>query len=137
MIMKLQDFIKEAIAQIMQGMNDADKTLTKNKVGSIYKDEYAKTMAQTLVNLGIVKGKDDKGVLIVRFDVAVGVQEQSEQSGKVDAGVGGPLLSVIGFKAGVEGSLGQTQTSSNSHRITFSVPISFESHALKQTAHED
>jgi hypothetical protein len=125
MTMKLQDFIKEAIVQIMKGMNDADKELKEYDVGGIYKDEYAKTMAQTLVNLGIVKGKDDTGVLIVRFDVAVVVQEQSEQSDRVDANVGGPILSVIGFKAGIEGSSGQTQTSSNSHRITFSVPVVF------------
>jgi len=125
--MKLQDFIKEAIVQIMQGMNAADGELKESSVGSIFKDEYEKTMAQTLVNLGIVKGKDDKGVLIVGFDVAVAVQEQSQQSDKVNAGVGVPLISVIGFKAGIEGQSGQTQTSSNTHRITFSVPVSFES----------
>lgn len=83
-------------------------------------------MAQTLVNLAIVRGKDDKGVLIVGFDVAVTVQGHSKQSDRVNATVGVPFLSVIGFKAGVEGTSDQAQTSSNSHRIKFSVPVSFE-----------
>ena len=126
MIMKLRDFIKEAIVQIMQGMNAADGELKHSRVGSIYKDEYKGTMAQALVNLGIVKGKGDKGILVVGFDVAVAVQEESEQSDRVNAGVGVPLLAVIGFKAGIEGQSGQTQTTSNSHRITFSLPVSFD-----------
>ncbi len=83
-------------------------------------------MAQTLVHLRIVKGKDDRTVLVVGLDVAVAAQEQSEQFGKVSAGAGTPLISVIGFGAGIEGQLGQTQISSNIHRITFSVPLSFD-----------
>ena len=124
--MKLQDFIKDAIVQIMQGMNSADTELKASGVGSIYKDKFEKTMAQTLVNLRIVKGNDEKPVLVVGFDVAVAVQEQTDKSDKVSAGVGVPLLSVIGFKGGIEGQSGQTQTSSNTHRITFSVPVSFQ-----------
>lgn len=42
MIMKLQDFIKEAIVQIMQGMNAADKELKQSNVGSIYMGSYDK-----------------------------------------------------------------------------------------------
>jgi len=124
--MKLQDFIKDAIVEIMQGMNAADVKLKESGVGSIYKNKFEKTMAQTLVNLRIVKGNDEKPILVVGFDVAVAVQEQTDQSGKVNAGVSAPFLSVIGLKAGIEGQSGQTQTSSNSHRITFSVPVSFE-----------
>ena len=123
--MKLQDFIKEAIVQIMQGINVADSELKESGVGSIYKDKFEKTMAQTLVNLSIVKGIEEKTVLVVGFDVAVTVQEQSDQSGKVSAGVGNQFLSVIGLKTEIEGQLGQAQTSSNFHRITFSVPVSF------------
>jgi len=125
MTMKLQDFVKEAIVQIMQGMYAADEELKENGVGNIYMGDYEKTMAQTLVNLRIVKGKDHKGVLILGFDVAVAVQEQSEHSAEVDAGVGTPFLSVVGIKAGIEGRTGQTQRSSNAHRITFSVPVTF------------
>lgn len=125
-LMKLQDFIKEAIVQIMQGINFADGELKESGVGSIYKDKFEKTMAQTLVNLSIVKGIEEKTVLVVGFDVAVAVIEQSDKSDKVSAGVGTSILSVIGFKAGIEGQSGQTQTSSNTHRITFSVPVSFE-----------
>lgn len=124
--MKLQDFIKETVVQILQGINSADDELRESGAGSIYKDRFEKTMAQTLVNLSIVKGTDEKTVLVVGFNVAVAVQEQSEQSDKASADVGIPLLSVIGFKAGVEGQSGQTQTTSNTHRITFSVPVSFE-----------
>ena len=128
--MKLQDFIKDAIVQIMQGLNAADGELKESGVGRIYKDTFEKTMSQTLVHLSIVRDNEEKPVLVVGFDVAVAVQEQSQQSDKVNAGVGVPLLSVIGFKAGIEGQSGQTQTSSNTHRITFSVPVSFESSNL-------
>lgn len=124
--MKLQDFIKEAIVQIMQGIKFADSELKESGVGSVYKDKLEKTMAQTLVHLNMVKGIEGETVLVVGFDVAVAVKEQSDQSGKVNAGVGTPLLSVIGFKTDIEGQSGQTQTSSNTHRITFSVPVSFE-----------
>jgi hypothetical protein len=123
---KLQDFIKDAIVQIMQGMNAADIELKASGVGSVYKDKFEKTMAQTLVNLRIVKGNDEKPILVVGFDVAVAVQEQSDKSDKVGAGVSVPLLSVIGFKGGLEAQSGQSQISSNTHRITFSVPVSFE-----------
>jgi hypothetical protein len=124
--MKLNDFIKDAVVQIMQGVNAADDELKKSGNGSIYKDSFEHTMAQTLVHLSIVKGHEKKPVLVVGFDVAVAVQEQSEKSDKVSAGVSVPILSVIGFKGGVEGQSGQTQTTSNTHRITFSVPVSFE-----------
>lgn len=124
--MKLQDFIKDAIVQIMQGLNAADGELKKSGVGRIYKDTFEKTMSQTLVHLSIVRDNEEKPVLVVGFDVAVAVQEQSDQSDKASVGVGIPLLSVIGFKAGIEGQSGQTQSSSNTHRITFSVPVSFE-----------
>jgi hypothetical protein len=124
--MKLNDFIKDAVVQIMQGINAADDELNKKGVGSIYKNKFEETMAQTLVHLQIVKGNDNKPILVVGFDVAVAVQEKIEQADKVSAGVGVPILSVIGFKGGIEGQSGETQTSSNTHRITFSVPVSFD-----------
>jgi hypothetical protein len=112
----------------MQGIDSADTELKKVHAGSVYKDKLEGTMAQTLVNLRIVKGTEKESVLVIGFDVAVAVQEQSDKSDKVSAGVGVPLLSVIGLKGGIEGQSGQTQTSSNTSRITFSVPLSFEKH---------
>lgn len=125
-LMKLQDFIKDAIVQIMQGINIADGELQKSSAGSIYKEGFKETMAQTLANLRIVKDNDNRPVLVIGFDVAVAVHEQTDKSDKVCAGVGVPFLSVIGFKGDIEGQSGQTQASSNTHRITFSVPVSFE-----------
>ena len=124
--MELQDFIKDTLVKIMQGINTADSEMKKSGVGAIYKDKFEKTMAQTLVNLSIVKGNEEKPVLVIGFDVAVAVQEQRDKSDKASAGVGVSFLSVIGVKAGVDGQSGETQTSSNTHRITFSVPVSFE-----------
>lgn len=123
--MKLQDFIKGAIVEIMSGIKSADIELEQSGAGSIYKSPFERTMSQTLVNLGIVRDNQKRPVLIVGFDVAVVAQEHTQQSDKAGAGVNVPLLSVIGFKASLEAESGKDQTSSNTHRITFSVPISF------------
>ena len=125
--MKLQDFIPDAIAQIMEGLSSADKHLKEAQTGRIYKEPITETMAQTLVNLGIVKDNSKKPLLVVGFDVALIVEEQAGHSDKANVGVSVPLLSVIGVKGGVEGGSNETQKSSQTHRLTFSVPVSFES----------
>ena len=124
--MKLQDFIPDAIAQIMEGLSAADKRLKDAQTGRIYKDPIKETMAQTMVNLGIVKDNNKKPLLVVGFDVALVVEEQAGHSDKANLGVAAPLLSVIGVKGGVEGQSNETQKSSQAHRLKFSIPVSFE-----------
>jgi hypothetical protein len=123
--MELKDFIPKTIAQIMEGLSATDELLKGAKTGSIYKKPFQETMAQTLVNLGIVKGNDKEPVIVVRFDVALAIEEQTGQSDKAHVGVSAPLLSVIGVKGGVEGHSSESQKSSHTHRLTFSVPVSF------------
>jgi hypothetical protein len=123
--MKLDEFIREAIVEIMKGIEASDRELKNSKVGSIYKGTYDRTMAQTLATLRLVKGSGNEAVLVVGFDVAVTVEEKGEASDKVTGGVGA-ILSVVGVKVGAETASRDTQTSSNTHRITFSVPLSFQ-----------
>jgi len=78
-------------------------------------------MAQTLATLRIVKGSEDHGVLVVGFDVAVTVQEKGEDTDKV--GSVGAILQVVGVKIGAESVSTEMQTTSNTHRITFSIPL--------------
>ena len=73
--MKLDEFIKEAVVEIMKGIQTADDEIRKNNLGSVYRGDYEKTMAQTLATLRIVKGPGNQGVLVVGFDVAVTVEE--------------------------------------------------------------
>jgi len=54
--MKLDEFIKEAVAEIMRGIDISDKELRECNLGSIYRGQYKRTMAQTLATLRIVKG---------------------------------------------------------------------------------
>ena len=120
--MKLDEFIKQAVVEIMRGINTSDDELRKSGLGSIYRGDYERTMAQTLATLRIVKGPGDQGILVVGFDVAVTVQERAETSDKVEGGMGA-ILSVVGIKVVAETTAAEAQTSSNTHRITFSVPL--------------
>jgi len=67
----------------MRGIDTSDKELRESNLGSIYRGQYKRTMAQTLATLRIVKGSEDHGVLVVGFDVAVTVQEKCEDTDKV------------------------------------------------------
>ena len=125
--MKLQDFIPDAIAQIMEGLSAADKRLEKARIGRIYKESIKETMAQSTAPLGIIKDNNKKPLLVVGFDIALVVEEQAGHSDKANAGISAPLLSVIGVKVGVEGQSNETQKSSQTHRLKFSDPVSFES----------
>jgi hypothetical protein len=77
---------------------------------------------KTLATLRIVKGPEDHGVLVVGFDVAVTAQEKGEDTDKV-AGSVGAILQVVGVKIGAESVSTEMQTTSNTHRIIFSIPL--------------
>src|SRR5262245_40133764 len=113
--MKLDDFIKEAVVEIMRGIDASDRELREKNLGSIYRGDYKRTMAQTLATLRIVKGPGDQGVLVVGFDVAVSVQEKAEDTDKIQSGIGA-VLSVVGVKIGAEVTSTEVLTSSNVHR---------------------
>jgi len=49
--MKLDEFIKEAVVEIMRGIDTSDKELRESNLGSIYRGQYKRTMAQTLATL--------------------------------------------------------------------------------------
>ena len=123
--MKLRDFVNGAIVEMMHGINDADKQLKTDGVGSIAKEDFG-AMNQTLVHAGITKRTDKTTpILLVGFDISVVVEEQSGDSEKASAGIG-VVLSVVGFGSRLEGASSEMYTSSNTHRITFTVPLSFQ-----------
>lgn len=108
--MKLEDFIKESLCQIIKGVQDAQafaeqndaeinsKSLRqKNDTGSYYYDSYDGTPAQ-----------------VIDFDVAVTTTEQGSSTGKA-----GIFVSVFG--AGIEGMSSAEHLISN--RIKFSIPV--------------
>jgi hypothetical protein len=120
--MKLDEFIKEAVVEIMRRIDTSDKEPRESNLGSIYRGRYKRTMAQTLATLRIVKGPEDHGVLVVGFDVAVTAQEKGEDTDKV-AGSVGAILQVVGVKIGAESVSTEMQTTINTHRIIFSIPL--------------
>jgi hypothetical protein len=120
--MKLDEFIKESVVEIMKGIQTSDEELRSGNLGSIYRGEYERTMAQTLATLRIVKGEGNHGVLVVGFDVAVTVEEREDASDKIEGGIGA-ILSVVGVKVGANSATSETYTSSNTQRLTFSLPL--------------
>ena len=120
--MKLDEFIRESVVEIMKGIQTSDEELRSAKLGSIYRGEYERTMAHTLATLRIVKGEGNHGVLVVGFDVAVTVEEREDASDKIEGGIGA-ILSVVGVKVGANSATSETYTSSNTQRLTFSLPL--------------
>ena len=98
--MKLQDFVKESLLQVINGVNDANAALDDN-TGSINPR-----------GRGVEKGRSVNGSPIqdVQFDVAISVTEGSE----VGAGL---TVMGIGAKAGLSESTGSIS------RIKFAVPV--------------
>lgn len=99
--MELKQFIKEALLNIVDGVEDANKTHNRFKM------------------IGV---KHESGIdgIYADFDVSVIVNETS--SGGVDGKIGVSFLNVV--SAGVGSKLDQTNLQQNTHRLTFRVFIS-------------
>jgi hypothetical protein len=99
--MELKQFIKEALLNIVDGVEDANKTHNRFKIFGV---------------------KHESGVdgIYADFDVSVIVNEAS--SGGVKGKIGVSLLNVV--SAGVGSKIDQTNLHQNTHRLTFRVFIS-------------
>lgn len=115
MSMKLSDFVRDAITEIAFGIHQAK----------------AETYQIIAVVPGTLNGQSLEEKSYIEFDVAVTASSetgsQSDSGGK--AGIG---ISVVGFRAGMDGSTSSTETeksmSSTISRINFKVPVYFNAH---------
>ena len=109
--MELKDFIKETLAQIIEGVKSAQEAVKESGEINPNQAVYGKDIHERTV-------RDVNGQIIhmVDFDVSVSSAEGSELKG------GGGI--VIGpVKIGANGSISEKGTSEN--RVKFQVPISY------------
>lgn len=115
--MQLREFVGEALAEILQGVNDAQQVL-----GPLGDDINPKlsTPQGTLEQKGNLVSRQGKLVQLVEFDVAVTVSEGTGTKGGIGVFVGG-----IGL-----GSQGQSNaTNSSLSRIKFTIPLTLPNKA--------
>jgi hypothetical protein len=100
--MELKQFIKEALLNIVDGVEDANKTHDRFKL------------------IGMKHHESGIDGIYADFDVSVIVNEAS--SGGVEGKIGVSLLNVV--SAGVGSKIDQANLQQNTHRLTFRVFIS-------------
>ena len=108
--MELNDFVAETLKDIIEGVRTAQSEGLERNVNP---------QGMQLQADGAPKGKHyqaygNRLVLMVQFDVAVTVSSEKK-------GEGGGKISVLGQKAGLEGSVSQEKTEVS--RIKFEVPV--------------
>lgn len=119
--MNLRQFVKETIVEIIEGVADAQRELTRNCVNPI---RHMRTGEETLLIQGYHIGQNKQPVQNVEFDVAVAASQGTGTKG----GLG---VFVAGFGVGTQG---QTEKgTSELSRIRFKVPISFKSDSTEET----
>ena len=112
--MELQEFVAEALSQIIQGVKSAQKT--SSELGATINPEIPNHRLEKHGLMSITKTAGDKSnpVLFVEFDTAVTIVEGDG----VKAGAG---ISVFGSNIGV--GIGTKDESSTVSRIKFKIPI--------------
>ena len=135
--MEIKDFIKDALAQIVDGVQEANTALkgkgacvpTENVVGA---DGYADGTPRKY-------GEPVKRYVKVDFDIAVEVfksdVEKVEEQGSIDGDMKLQVafISKAGFDlhGGISGSSRQENVQQNIHHIKFSLPLSLPSAGCK------
>lgn len=109
--MELKDFVKETIVQIVEGIDQANATLTGNSA-FIASTNLSTNRALTST---VDKERIHHYVSNIEFDVAINVQNSETKAG----GAGLEILSVL--NVGGKGS--SENTSSSTSRIKFSLPL--------------
>jgi len=110
--MEIQEFVRESLCQIIEGVHSANKS--KSGIGGA----VFVTGGGKVPSNAIVTGTVGKVAFLVEFDIAVSVTDKAEASGKAGISV------VHVFSAGGGKSTGTEKTSDT--RIKFSVPITYE-----------
>ena len=109
--MQLQEFIKQVLVQIAEGVKEADQELG---AGYVNPEPRGDTKLNKVAEAGYIPS--DKGTLIqqVQFDVAVSSAEGKETKGGI-----GLMIAPLAL-----GSQGKSDSSSSStSRISFKVPL--------------
>ena len=117
--MELRDFIRESLIQIVRGVAEAKDALVKsNSTGSI--SPLLRTSWATLESMGVLLTEAGAPVQTVEFDVSVTATEGTGTKGGIGVVVG--ILAL--------GSQGQSsESSANTSRLKFSVPLSLPTSA--------
>src|SRR3989338_946769 len=101
--MELQEFIKNTLVSIKNGVHDANLEFAKQE---------GKTLGQDFSALFVVDSSRDKGQNYISFDVAVTISEGSKKSG------GGKLNIKV---ASLGGEIGDVKSQEHISRIKFHV----------------
>ncbi|MGR3462828.1 MAG: hypothetical protein ACU0B5_09175 [Roseovarius sp.] len=105
---KLSDFVAETLASISDGVRKAQEHSMKNDGVPIAP--------------GNVDGEPrTEGNQMVKFSVALQAESASKVDGKGE--LGGPIVSLVGGQASLEGS--KASSNASSHTVEFSVPMHF------------
>jgi len=102
--MELKQFIKEALLNIVDGVEDANKTHDRFKI------------------IGIKHDKTGIDGIYADFDISIIVNESS--TGEVGGKVSASFLNVV--SVGIGSKIDQANLQQNTHRLTFKVFISEE-----------
>ncbi len=134
--MEIKDFIRDTLAQIVDGVKEANTTLTE-------KGAYVPTEniagAEGYFDARVSKNGVVKRYVKVDFDIAVEVSksdaEKVEEQGSIDGGLKlqVALISKAGFDLheGISGSNTQQNVQQSTHHIKFSLPLSLPSAEYK------
>ena len=114
--MNLEEFIKDSIMQLVNGIKNAQEGAAK--CGAIVMPDMIWTpdaSSQPMIFEGLRRA-DDTGryVSMLEFDLAITVEEQKEAGGRLQIGMAA---------LGIGGGAGKTTADSTTHRIKFKVPL--------------
>ena len=112
--MQLQEFIKQSLSQIVNGVREAQQELARNGHGEVNPHGIQHEPGGIVGRVSGATNPNWAEVQFVDFDVAVTVTESSETGGRAG-------ISVLGIGAGAEKQSGLANSSVS--RIQFKVPI--------------
>ena len=113
--MNLQDFVKQALVQIVSGIKEADAPL--RAVGAVVNPRHVQGAHADKANVyGYISEKQEylRAIHTVEFDVAVTATEDKETKGGIGVVVGAISL-------GSQGKSGESNTSVS--RLQFRIPV--------------
>ena len=116
-IMNLNDFIKESIVQISNGIIGANEEL--EDTGAVVNPEHLKVYSENAKAFGRVEKQDDEIhplVHLIEFDVAI-------EAGTGSSAGGGLNLSVASI--GIGGKAEKTSNNNTVSRLQFKIPMVF------------
>ncbi|MDD9175498.1 hypothetical protein ERW49_08410 [Aliivibrio finisterrensis] len=128
--MELSEYIEISIYSVLKGLKNADDKLSKDKLGSVWTDDF-NTISSDLVNLKLAKGQKDNSdksvpVLVFDFDINVEVGSEKNKDSSSNLSTNAKILNVISFGGGINAGSSSKKNQVSTQNLKFSVPVSFE-----------